>query len=110
MVSTKDKLEFVYVMAHHSSVPLGALYRVMRLASTYQRIMELHCNGNCPYRHSHNDVCIKSERIRQRIEDELDPYLCKPCFQGDPRGCCVKVIVPDGCTNDMGQEGICVPA
>jgi len=28
---------------------------------------------------------------------------------GDPRGCVVKIKVPDGFTNDFGNEGICVP-
>ena len=28
---------------------------------------------------------------------------------GDPRGCCLKVTVPSGYTDDMGREGVCVP-
>jgi len=30
-------------------------------------------------------------------------------FQGDPRGCVLKITVPSGHTNDFGREGICVP-
>lgn len=119
MVTTKDKLEFVYAMARHSSLPLGAMYRLMRYAATYQRIMEHHCNGTCPYQHTgeskgtvitDDDVCVKAERIEKWIINELSTYECKAQFSGDPRGCCVKITVPDGYTNDMGQEGICVPA
>jgi len=100
-------------MSHHSSLPLNAMYRLMRYAGTYQRIMELHCNDICPYKHetvAGDDVCLKAERIRERINAELDVYDCKGYFQGDPHGCCVKIVVPDGYTNDWGREGICVPA
>lgn len=30
-------------------------------------------------------------------------------FQGDPRGACVKLLVPSGKTDDHAREGICVP-
>jgi len=114
MVSTKEKMEFVYMMSKHSSLPLNPIYQLMRWAVTYQRIMEHHCNGTCPQVHYtvNNDYvgCPKADRLEKRISDELSTYECKAIFQGDPRGCCVKVVVPDGATNDMGQEGICVPA
>lgn len=32
-----------------------------------------------------------------------------PIFQGDPRGCCVKLRVPSGRTDDMEREGMCIP-
>jgi len=37
--------------------------------------------------------------------------LCEfiPTFQGDPRGCCVKLRVPSGRTDDGNHEGMCVP-
>lgn len=33
-----------------------------------------------------------------------------PVFNGDPRGCVLKIRVPSGYTNDFEREGICVPA
>jgi len=109
MATTKEKLEFIYTMAHHSSVPLGPLTRIMRCASTHGRLAVHHCNGDCPYRHDENGVCWKETRIERQILRELEPYEVSAKFGGDPRGCTVKLTVPDGWTNDWGNEGICVP-
>lgn len=39
-----------------------------------------------------------------------EPKRCEALFQNDPRGAVLKIRVPDGYTNDMGREGICVPS
>ena len=35
---------------------------------------------------------------------------CLPIFSGDPRGAVLKVRVPDGFSDDLAGEGICVPS
>jgi hypothetical protein len=113
-VTTKAKMEFVYAMARHSKATLHDCQRLMRYAATLQRIAEAHCNDSkCPYGpHLPDGGCMKQESIQwkvgeicERIDGVLDAI-----FSNDPRGAVVKLKVADGYTNDMGREGICVPA
>ena len=53
-------------------------------------------------------IC-KDCRTSDLVTAALAPYGITPVFQGDPRGCVVKLKVPSGYTNDMGREGVCVP-
>ena len=53
-------------------------------------------------------IC-KDCRTSDFVTRALAPYGITPVFQGDPRGCVVKLKVPSGYTNDMGREGVCVP-
>jgi hypothetical protein len=104
-VTTKAKMEFVYAMAKHSAVTLHDCIRVMRYAATVQRLAETACNRELTPKEIRKD-----ENVQMDIIAILAPHDCAAKFGGNPRGCCVKVVVPDGYTNDMGQEGICVPA
>lgn len=118
MVSTKDRIEFAVLFCRHTKVaPFSDLAishdiaQLLRLAATHQHIAEYHCNGNCPHRHERfKDVCTKQLRIETKIRALLSKYARHPEFGGDPRGCTVKIVCPDGFSDDMGQEGICVPA
>lgn len=105
MVTTKDKLEFVYAMAKHSTLTLHDCQRIMRYAATIQRLAETACNRELTVAEIRKD-----ERMQADIIEIVAPHDCAGKFGGDPRGCVVKLTVPDGYTNDMGQEGICVPA
>ena len=51
----------------------------------------------------------QTARIERHLTELLAKYSIKPDFQGDPRGCCVKLIVPSGKTDDWGRTGLCVP-
>jgi hypothetical protein len=104
-VTTKDKMKFVYTMAKHSTVTLHDCLRLMRYAATCQRLAETACN-----RELTEAEIRKEERIQMDIIAIVVPHDCEAKFGGDPRGCVVKLVVPDGYTNDWGQEGICVPA
>jgi hypothetical protein len=110
---TKEKLEFVYAMAKHSDASIHDLQRLMRLGATNGAIAEAHCNGDCPYnQHDYDGTgrdCPKQERIQKKIEALCKSIQCGVVFQGDPRGCTVKLVTRDGYTNDWGREGICVP-
>jgi len=102
--TTKDKLEFAFAMARHSTASLPQIQRLMRYAATYGRLQEQDCNVGL----------TEAERAKeQRIECQIQ-LLCRefkaiPKFSGDPRGNTVKICVPDGYTNDWGSVGICVP-
>jgi hypothetical protein len=102
-MSTKDKLEFVYAMAKHSSLTLSDCQRIMRYATTIQRLAETACN-----RELTEQEFNKQRRIILRLKDVCGKDV-RIITHGDPRGCVVKLIVPDGYTNDWGSEGICVP-
>jgi hypothetical protein len=105
MVTTKDKLEFVFTMARHSNLSLHDCKRIMRYASTVQRLAETACNQELTVAEIRKD-----ERMQMDIIEICAPSNIEAKFSGDPRGCVVKLIVPDGYTNDWGREGICVPA
>lgn len=104
MVTTKDKLEFVYAMAKHSTVRMHDLQRIMRMAATVQRLAETACNRELTEREIRKD-----EKLQMDILALLAVEDCNAKFSGDPRGAVVKIQVPDGYTNDWGGEGICVP-
>jgi hypothetical protein len=53
-------------------------------------------------------LCVNC-RTEARLAAIVKPLGIEPIFNGDPRGCVVKLRVPSGKTNDWGREGICVP-
>jgi hypothetical protein len=112
-VRTKDKLEFVFAMGRHSAATIHDIQRLMRYGATLGNIAEAHCNGDCPYNpHDYDGTgrdCPKQERIEKKVIELCEIFGAKPVFQQDPRGCVLKIQVPDGYTNDWGREGICVP-
>ena len=106
MVRTNDKLEFVFAMARHgNSITLHNCKRIMRYASTIPRLAEPACN-----RELTKAEILKDENMMAKIIEICAPSDIEPLFSNDPRGCVVKLAVPDGYTNDWGAEGICVPA
>ena len=54
-------------------------------------------------------INVRAAQLQRRLVALLAPYKVELVFQGDPRGCVVKLKVPSGRTNDWGQVGICVP-
>ena len=102
--TTKSKLEFAYAMAKHSTVSLNECYRLLRYGATVGYMAETACNRELTEREIRKD-----EKIQMDIIAILAPHDCAAKFGGDPRGCTVKIVVPDGYMNDFGNEGICVP-
>lgn len=109
---TDDKMEFAFLMARHTNINLHNIKRLLRYGATHHLLAEYHSNGNCPHAHLSTqrgeEMCAKEMGIELKIV-ELLPDGCKPTFSDDPRGCTVKIQVPDGYTNDWRREGICVP-
>lgn len=79
---------------------------ILRNAATIQRLAAEDCNRQI----------TDAERKRwteaeERISAACKPWGIKPTFNGDPRGCCVKLILPSGRWNGWGgkEDGYCVP-
>ena len=118
-----------------SAIALARL--VLRNATTIQRCEEAVCSSEaadrdrvpCPAIKSKDDsdcccdcypdgehcdtprVQVAILRARQRIAEACKPWGIKPNFSGDPRGCCVKLLLPSGRYNSWGgaEDGFCVP-
>lgn len=110
--STKEKMKFAYAMAKHSNATLHDLQRILRYGATYHGIQERECNGyaNTDWgRAQEARDKDKARRMEAKLRSETKSFGADVTFGGDPRGCTVKIVVPDGYTNDWGKEGICVP-
>lgn len=105
MASAKDKMEFVFAMGRHSTASLYDCKLIMRYAAVFQYLAVEDCN-----RELTDAERNKRLRTANKLLAVCTPLDIKPKWSGDPRGCVVKLVVPDGYTNDMGREGICVPA
>ena len=106
--------------------------KLLRLAPKYQRLQVARCNGDYPADNGERDTrvcenpscgcawahdsfqpdgdcpdCHQEKLIEKACE--TFPGQVTPVFQGDPRGCTIKLRVPSGNTDDLGREGICVP-
>lgn len=136
MSKQSEREKFFATMATEG-LPYEVAKLVARNAATIQRLSEAECNGDYPCDNGERKVsfCERCEsgyvpsslvarkvpdgsikylcpncRAQDRIVALLSPYAVKADFQGDPRGACVKLVVPSGKTDDWGRTGICVPA
>lgn len=82
--------------------------RLIRLATRHDRMMCDYCNGKEVYRADGEPKKPLADLIRQIEEAAL---MCGTTaqFQGDPRGCTVKLILPSGASNNLGGEAWGVP-
>lgn len=108
-------------------VPQVVTRAVLRDAATIQRLAVAQCNGDYPCDNGTRAVVFTCKceggyvpeaikggqcpdcRAQARIVKALAPYKIEADFQGDPRGACVKLVVPSGRTDDWGRTGMCVP-
>jgi hypothetical protein len=104
MASTKDKVEFAFLMGRHSTMAESTIQRILRYGSTLNRLAVKQCNE--PWTDSDQR---KRERVQARVRELCLQHGTAPRFSNDPRGATIKIAVPDGYTNDWGREGICVP-
>ena len=113
----KDRDEFVGVIVAevankgvplhqgvHQGTDLARL--ILRNAATIQRHAIDECNRPTTLRETQ-----VAGRAKQRIIEACKPWGIKPTFGGDPRGACVKLLLPSGRWNSMGgaECGYCVP-
>jgi hypothetical protein len=120
----KQRHEFIGLMYEHSphewreSEPPVFIVRqadkLMRYGATLARLAEELCNG---YQDAHGNwdekrtaaAEKKQERIEAKARQVAESIGGTIKTQGDPRGNVLKIVFPDGYTNDWGREGICVP-
>ena len=81
---------------------------ICRHGRTYARIQEMWCNEEMSERRT-KEVEHKEALLERRITELATACNCKADFAGDPRGATVKIILPNGRTNDWAKEGWCVP-
>ena len=83
--------------------------KLYRYACKYNRNAVWQCNdGNYEDKGGYKQRVLLMGKFKELI-DEFNPYITGVIFQGDPRGCTVKLTFQSGKTNDFGNEGICVP-
>ena len=102
--------QFLHDLAMHGcpTVRQSQARDLIRLSKRHHKLMEDCCNGREIYGDD-DEPLPPLRRVRKGIGDICSVIGCKPLFSGDPRGCTVKLILPDGFANDWGQEGLCVP-
>lgn len=88
----------------------GKCKELIRLATNHHKAMEDYCNGTRdPYDSNEGDKPWY-RKMKESITELATSMGCKGVkFSGDPRGCTVKLILPNDATNDWGKEGWCVP-
>ncbi len=83
---------------------------MIRLAKAHQKGMEDYCNGTVQLYGEDEELTPAFAKLRKKIVDLAKGNGCAGVhFQGDPRGCTVKLILKNGETNDWGKDGWCVP-
>ena len=116
--SEKARYEFIALIQQHVSCPGRSAAefarKLMRYGATLGRIAENQCNGYQTWDYKWDEKAAtrdekKEERIQRKVTELCAMFGCKPVFGGDPRGNTLKIVAPDGYTNDWGREGICVP-
>jgi len=114
----KDRDEFVGVIVaecelsvgnrapENTKCAVGLARLILRNAATIQRIAAAYCN-----RKTTPGEVEQYECCQDRIRKACEPWGIKPTFNGDPRGACVKLLLPSGRNNSFGgaECGFCVP-
>ena len=84
--------------------------RLIQLATNHHKAMEDYCNGTRDPYDSEGEDKPWYVKMKNEIADLAVSMGCTGVkFSGDPRGCTVKLILPNEATNDFGKEGWCVP-
>jgi hypothetical protein len=94
---------------HGGHCSMGQARDLIRLAKRHQRAMTDYCNGTFDAYDAEGEPAPRLARLCKRLDTLADSMGCGIAYQGDPRGCTVKLTFPDGFTNDWGREGYCVP-
>lgn len=102
-VSSKEKMEFAFQIARHTSATMSDVQRLLRYGATLGRIAEDQCNGySKPIYTSAKPAYewdaeaaerdeAKSARIKDKVFSVCHSFNCRAYFQGDPRGLTLRV-------------------
>ena len=121
----QDRDEFI-ALAVGEGLTVETTRLLLRHATTIERLAVAACNGDWPADNGERKtkVCSQCESLwapssfrkgvcpdcrEEQIVKALLPDGYTALFNGDPRGCTLKITVPSGRTNDWGRDGLCVP-
>lgn len=84
---------------------------LIRLAKRHRDMCEDACSTpGCEMYDAEGEPVAKVVKLTDAIVKAAgDIGATRVLFSGDPRGCTVKIVCPNGFTNDWGKEGVCVP-
>lgn len=103
-MSPEDRVQLAVLLARASDTPtfqlLDSFRRLLRAARTYQRLAETACNRELTPRES-----ASVERLEKRLTQHARELGCGVTFSGDPRGYVVKLQLPSGASNTLGNDG-----
>lgn len=104
----KERADFIEIM-RKEGVDVLTSTLIMRHATTIQRLAVEACNRELTPAEEKRDGQAMA-RIRKLLEKcETAGKVFAADFNGDPRGCCTKLRVPSGRTNNWGGTHIYVP-
>lgn len=84
--------------------------KLLTLCRRHERYQVMRCGDGSEHSERNCELAeIQTPKLRRMILAILEAAGGGAIFGGDPRGCTVKITVPSGKTDDMGQDGICVP-
>lgn len=87
----------------------NAIMLLRRLAIRHGMFLEKECNEPVTQTEVNKDTDIQTrivELVRLLFNDQPGTGVI---FQGDPRGCTVKIKLPSGYKDDWGGDGFCIP-
>ena len=131
MSTSKEREEFAAVLCRELPdltvmEAVDAARKLCRLAATHHRLAEAQCNGDYPAGNGERktEICPLCEqswtrgtvkktgcpdcRCESAIKEMATELGVTVVFQGDPRGCTVRLVFPSGRGND-GDGHWCVP-
>lgn len=111
----KQRIEFIKKITEHcpklGEIPWEERYRelqlLLRRGASYGTIQELWCNEQMSERRE-AQVIKREKNLEKKIAEFLAKIDAKPIFGGDPRGNTVKIVCPDGYSDDWGNTGLCL--
>lgn len=108
MSTSKDIAAFAVVLTQNDPKGKGApaaiaadATSIWQLAARLQHLAEQECNRDLT-----DSEKRRVERGEKAVRELLLPYGGTPQFDGDPRGCVVKVRFPGGQRNDFGGRDL----
>jgi len=107
----KNREEFIGVVLKEKGGTLDAAQRLMRCATTIQRVRELECSVEMSEAEAAR-VAKRSESAEKRAAKIAATFGAKILTQGDPRGYCLKLKLKSGRHNTWGgpEAGFGVPS
>ncbi len=86
----------------------NAVVRVVRELILANRKLQRLAENDCNQGNTEHERRVAAA-VENRLREILEPLGIMPIIGGDPRGCVLKLQMPDGSTNDFARTGWCVP-